>query len=88
MARKSKRERFVNWVICEIPVASFGPQEARVHARLWARLLSQGQNVGSHNLIIASTSIPLDYDLATANLRELARVPDLRVSNWGQSPPE
>ncbi len=87
VTRKSKRERFVEWAIREIPVAAFGLLEARVHARLWANLLSRGQNIGAHDLMIAATAIALDYDLVTANLRDFDRVPDLRVSNWDESGP-
>ncbi len=83
VARKSKRERFVEWVIREIPLAPFDLPEARVHARLWAHLLSKGEKIGAHDLLIAASAIAGGYRLATANLREFERVPDLRVENWG-----
>lgn len=77
-----RREEFVESLLRGITVADFGLREARVHAALWADLRSRGLMIGAHDLLIAATALALEYRLATANLRDFARVPDLKIEHW------
>ncbi|MHA6691860.1 hypothetical protein [Devosia sp. A449] len=43
---------------------------------------ARGTPIGSHDLLIAAHALSLDLTLITANVREFARVPNLRVENW------
>lgn len=80
--QRIRRERFVEWVLSQVPVAEFGLLEARTHARLWAALQGRGQSVGAHDLLIAATALTLGFRVVTANVREFRRVPDLAVEDW------
>lgn len=43
---------------------------------------TQDTPIGPNNLLIAASALAADLTLATANTRELKRVPCLRVENW------
>lgn len=60
-------------------IHEFGLAEARVHARIGARLMETGQMIGAHDLIIAATCVHLNADLATLNVGEFSRVPGLKL---------
>lgn len=80
---RTQRERFVEDILARFPVAEFGLEAARVHARLWADLLARGEAVGAHHLIIGATAIAMEFRVATVNARDFQRIPGLRVQIWG-----
>jgi len=55
---------------------------ARAHAQIWAELSSHGRMIGPHDLWLAAACIAHGLTMATANLRELERVPGLVVESW------
>lgn len=81
--RRVQRERFVEAILERFPVVEFGLEAARVHARLWAELVAQGEVVGAHDLLIAATAVALNFQVATANAWDFQRIPGLRVQVWG-----
>lgn len=86
--RRMQRERFVEAILARFPVLEFGLEAARVHARLWAELVTRGEVIGAHDLLIAATAISLDFHVATMNARDFQRIPGLRLQMWedGGSP--
>ena len=82
---RSRRERFVEWILRELPVAEFGLGVARTHAELWAGLSERGETVGAHDLLIAATALTMDLRLVTGNVREFRRIPRLQVESWLES---
>jgi tRNA(fMet)-specific endonuclease VapC len=84
--QRVRRERFVEWVLRQLSVAPFRLSEARVHALLWADLEARGIRLGAHDLLIGATAVSLGFSLATANLREFTRIPDLRIEDWSTKP--
>lgn len=81
-SQRTTRHRFVEGVLTEIPIAAFGLDEARTHARLWAEMAARGGSIGAHDLLIAATALTLGFRLATSNVRDFSRVPDLTVEDW------
>lgn len=79
---RARRERFVEGILARVPVVEFGLEAARVHARLWAELLTRGEVVGAHDLIIGATAVAMDFQVATVNARDFRRIPGLRVQVW------
>jgi len=77
--RRIKRQAFVEKVIELFPVFPFDTIIARLYARLWASLALQGIVVGSHDLIIASTALALDYTIITANMRDFGKIEGLKM---------
>lgn len=63
-------------------VAPFDRAAADVYGKLRSALQRRGTLIGPHDMLIAAHAISLDIPLATNNLRELQRVPGLRVENW------
>lgn len=81
-SRRRRREQFVEWVLREVPVAEFGLAEARRHALLWSGLQARGQAIGAHDMLIAATALSLGFRIATADVRDFGRIPDLVLEEW------
>ncbi len=86
--RRVRRETFVEGILGRLPVVAFDTAAARTHAEIWAQLLSDGQAVGRHDLIVAATALAHGYAVATENVREFARIPGLVVlePQWPAGP--
>ena len=80
--RRLKREAFVEKVIELFPVYPFDLNAARIHARLWAYLAKKGITIGSHDLMIASTSISLGFSVMTSDLRDYGKIEGLKVERY------
>jgi tRNA(fMet)-specific endonuclease VapC len=78
-ARRARRQSFVERVLDTLPVLPFDLDVARVHARVWARLLARGEVIGAHDLIIAATAVSRALVVLTRNTREFSRVEGLAV---------
>jgi len=77
--RRAQREAFVEHLLRVLPVYPFSLESARVHARLWADLVTAGRPVGPHDLLLAATALALGWSVATYNESEFRRVPGLVV---------
>lgn len=53
----------------------------RRHGEIRRHLTRQGTMIGPNDLLIAAQALAADLTLVTANTREFARVPSLRVDN-------
>lgn len=78
-ARRLTREGFVESIIELFPVIPYDLSVARVHAEIWAELISNGSVIGSIDMIIASTALSHGYAVLTDNIRDFNRVPGLEV---------
>ncbi len=65
-----------------IDVLPFESPADVAYAELRARLERAGRPIGANDLLIAAHALALDLTLVTANEREFARVPFLRIENW------
>lgn len=74
---RPRREAFVEGVLIAFPPLAFDLLEARVHAQLWAGLVSSGTDVGAHDRLVAATAIAAGWRVGTANVRHFARIPGL-----------
>lgn len=81
---KSRRAAWVEAVVEHFPVLPVDLAAARAHARLWAHLASEGRIIGPHDLWLAAVALSRGLILVTANLRELERVPGLRIEDWSR----
>ena len=80
VARRIKREAFVERIIAEFTLYPFDAGAARIYAQIWAELAAKGNQVGAHDLLIAATAISLGHEVLTANERDFARIKGLRYS--------
>ena len=78
-SRRSRREAFVETTLERLPVLPFNLDTARIHARIWAELASQGVSIGAHDLLIAATALSVGGRVATRDLRSFPRIPGLEI---------
>jgi len=79
--RRLKREIFVEDVLANLGAMPFDLLAARTHSWIWAELESQGHGIGPHDLMIAAICVTHDYELATLNGGEYARIDGLRLAS-------
>ena len=72
----------VEAVLSAMEVLAFEEPADSVYGILRAHQEKKGRLVGGNDLLIAAQAISLGFTLVTANLREFARVKDLRCENW------
>jgi predicted nucleic acid-binding protein len=75
--RRPRREAFVENLLSQIPVVAFDLVAARIHARIWSELASQGRAAGAHDLMIAASALAAGAEVATHDLRSFPNVPGL-----------
>ncbi|MDR3415746.1 MAG: PIN domain-containing protein [Nevskia sp.] len=80
-ARRIRRAAFVEAILAAVPVLPFDLETARAHAQLLAAL-PRGVTVGAHDLLIAATAAQHGLAVLTANVREFARIPGIRVLDF------
>ena len=76
---RARRLAFVEGVLARLEPIPIGPEVARIHAEVWARLEVDGTIIGAHDLWIAATALAHGLTVATSNAREFERVPGLTV---------
>ena len=65
-----------------VSVLPFEHPAELIYAEIRTDLERRGVPIGAHDMLIAAHALSLDLTLVTANIREFARVPGLRVENW------
>ncbi len=81
-SRRARRSAFVEGVLDAFPLLPIDVPTARLHAELWAELVSTGEMIGAHDLWLAAAAVAHDLSLATLNEREFGLVPGLEVEDW------
>jgi tRNA(fMet)-specific endonuclease VapC len=75
--RRLKRSAYVEKVIELFPIYPFDLAAARIYAETWAHLLTQGLQVGAHDLTIAATAMSLGFSVAGADKRHFDKIEGL-----------
>ena len=78
-ARAKARRAWMDEFINASSVLDFDEDCARVHATLWAGLESRGVRIGAHDMLIAATALHHGMAVATLNVSEFKRIPNLKV---------
>jgi tRNA(fMet)-specific endonuclease VapC len=65
-----------------ITILPFKPQDAREAGDILATLERAGTPIGPYDILIAAQARRRGATLVTANTREFARVPGLRLNDW------
>jgi tRNA(fMet)-specific endonuclease VapC len=81
---RTKRAAFVEGILERFPLLPVDLATARAHAQVWAERMAAGQMIGPHDLWLAATCIARGLTMVTANVREFAWVPGLKVEMWGR----
>jgi len=67
-----------------VPVLPLPRGAGEAYGKVRALLSSKGQVIGNNDLWIAAHALAADLVLATNNVREFSRVPELRIENWAK----
>ena len=81
-AVRARRGAWVEAVLGRFPLLPIDLATARAHARLWAELAMAGACIGPHDMWLAASCLANGLSIATANVREFARVPGLVIDEW------
>jgi tRNA(fMet)-specific endonuclease VapC len=65
-----------------LELADFDQQAALAYGKIRAQLESEGQTIGSMDMLIAAHAISLETILVTNNVKEFHRVKGLKVEDW------
>jgi tRNA(fMet)-specific endonuclease VapC len=82
LARRARREEFVEAVLAAIPVVPLTLAIARVYGELDARFTAQGRRLPTSDLLVASTALYREDAVVTGNPRHFARIPELVVHRY------
>jgi predicted nucleic acid-binding protein len=74
-----KRQLFLRRVFANFDFVPYGEEAAFEHARLWAELETNGQLIGSHDVILAAIALHTGSAVATFNVRHFSAVKGLKV---------
>jgi tRNA(fMet)-specific endonuclease VapC len=69
-------------VLSNIPVVSFGLEEAACCGELLAGLSKQGTPIGVEDSQIGATALMHQLTLVTFNLKHFTKIPNLQVEDW------
>lgn len=84
-AEKSESKQIserVELLLSALEILALEPPADRYYGRLHHHLTQQGTPIDPNDLLIAAHALAADLTLVTANTREFARVPSLRLENW------
>jgi tRNA(fMet)-specific endonuclease VapC len=77
-----KNRRALDDALAPFALAPFEDTAALEAARIRAILEKRGKGIGPYDTLIAGQALALGVRLVTANTREFARVPGLKLENW------
>ena len=80
--RSARLDAQISDIFRVVPVVPMDEGVIAHYAATRAHLERAGEPIGPTDLLIAAHALALDLTLVTANIREFARVPGLRVENW------
>lgn len=66
-------------------LVSFDEEDAKVAARVRAKLEKEGRTIGSYDLLIAGQALRYKMTLVTSNVREFSRVQGLHWEDWAKA---
>ena len=68
--------------ITPLEIIAYSEAEAEVYGKIRAELESQGEPIGSMDLLIAAHALSLGSILVTNNIREFSKVSNLKIESW------
>ena len=71
-------------LLSNIEIVSFDMEAANAYGKVRADLESKGTPIGPLDTMIAGHALSRGYTLVTNNIREFARVSDLKIENWAE----
>ena len=79
---RPRRRATIEEFLAIVDVVALDTRAARRAGEIQGQLSRIGQRIGSFDVLIAGISLTRGLILATNNLREFSRVPDLQIEQW------
>lgn len=76
---RRRRADFVDEILDRFPELPIDLHVAQIHGGVTAYLRSRGISIGVNDSWIAATALSFDFPLATSNMDEFSRIPELVV---------
>ena len=80
----AKNERALLKFLLPLRILSFESSAASAYGEIRAYLQKQGTPIGPLDMLIAGHARSKELILVTNNVREFARVPELKLENWAE----
>lgn len=88
-AYKSRKVSFnletIRLLLRDFVMVPFGEEDSRQAGEIRAVLAKSGKPIGPYDVLIAGQARARDLVLVSNNVREFARIPDLRLEDWTKS---
>ena len=81
-AQPSQNLRALEQFLLPLEVADFDQSAADTYGLVRAHLETNGNPIGSMDMLIGAHALSLGVVLVTNNIREFKRIPNLRVEDW------
>lgn len=81
-SQPERNQRALTEFLGPLEVLDFPAAASTTYGEIRARLQRSGKPIGSYDLLLAAHASHDNLILVTNNIREFARVPDLRTENW------
>lgn len=81
-SQPERNQRALTEFLGPLEVLDFPAAASTTYGEIRARLQRSGKPIGSYDLLLAAHALHDNLILVTNNIREFARVPDLRTENW------
>ena len=81
-SQPERNQRALTEFLGPLEVLDFPGAASTTYGEIRARLQRSGKPIGSYDLLLAAHALHDNLILVTNNIREFARVPDLRTENW------
>lgn len=80
----ARNEQALIRFLAPLSILPFGASAASAYGEIRAHLQSQGTPIGPLDMLIAGHAGAENLVLVTNNVREFARVPNLKIENWAE----
>lgn len=81
-SQPERNQRALTEFLGPLEVLDFPAAASTTYGEIRASLRRSGKPIGSYDLLLAAHALHDNLILVTNNIREFARVPDLRLENW------
>jgi len=81
-SQPERNQRALTEFLGPLEVLDFPAAASTTYGEIRASLQRSGKPIGSYDLLLAAHALHDNLILVTNNIREFARVPDLRLENW------
>ena len=81
-SQPERNQRALTEFLGPLEVLDFPAAASTTYGEIRAHLQRSGKPIGGYDLLLAAHALHDNLILVTNNIREFARVPDLRTENW------